>query len=79
MIKKNALIYLGYKNQPMPKNIDALLDECIQEVEKRSTFKAISATFTYKDNSIIELDLPLRSEDTKIYFQEEKNNKVNYI
>ena len=69
MIKKNALIYLGYKNQQIPENIDILLDECIKEVEKRSTFKTISATFTYEDNTIKELELPLHSEDTKIYFQ----------
>ena len=69
MIKETALHYLGYDHQIISDEINQLLDECIEEVKKRSTFKAISATFTYKDNEIVELQLPLDSIDTKIYFE----------
>lgn len=45
-MKKQALKYLGYRTQTITSEMEMMLDECIEEVEKYSEFKAVYETFT---------------------------------
>lgn len=44
-IKENALKYLGYQGQSIDSSIDCLIDECLEEINKMASFKAVYKSF----------------------------------
>ena len=44
-IKENALKYLGYHHQTLDEKLNNLIDECIEEIEKMSSFRATYRKF----------------------------------
>ena len=44
-IKENALKYLGYHHQILDEKMNVLIDECIEEIEKMSSFRATYRKF----------------------------------
>ena len=45
MIKENALKYLGYHHQILDEKMNVLIDECIEEIEKMSSFRVTYRKF----------------------------------
>lgn len=44
-IKENALKYLGYHHQILDEKMNVLIDECIEEIEKMSSFRVTYRKF----------------------------------
>lgn len=44
-IKENALKYLGYQGQIIDNSLSDMIDECLEEIDEMSSFKAVYKTF----------------------------------
>ena len=70
-IKENALKYLGYHNQIFDEKMNVLIDECIEEIEKMSSFRATYRKFplSFHPLRIDEISLNLDYPDLNNLFQ----------
>ena len=70
-IKENALKYLGYHHQILDEKMNVLIDECIEEIEKMSSFRATYRKFplSFHPLRIDEISLNLDYPDLNNLFQ----------
>lgn len=70
-IKENALKYLGYHQQIIDEKLNCLIDECIEEIDQMSSFKATYRKFplSFHPLRIDELNLNLDYPDLNQLFK----------
>ena len=70
-IKENALKYLGYHHQILDEKMNVLIDECIEEIEKMSSFRVTYRKFplSFHPLRIDEISLNLDYPDLNNLFQ----------
>mgnify|MGYP007128717654 CR=1 FL=1 len=70
-IKENALKYLGYHHQILDEKMNVLIDECIEEIEKMSSFRVTYRKFplSFHPLRIDEISLNLDYPDLNDLFQ----------
>lgn len=70
-IKENALKYLGYHHQTLDEKLNNLIDECIEEIEKMSSFRATYRKFplSFHPLRIEEISLNLNYPELNDLFQ----------
>ena len=70
-IKENALKYLGYHHQTLDEKLNNLIDECIEEIEKMSSFRATYRKFplSFHPLRIDEISLNLNYPELNDLFQ----------
>lgn len=70
-IKENALKYLGYHHQILDEKMNVLIDECIEEIENMSSFRATYRKFplSFHPLRIDEISLNLDYPDLNNLFQ----------
>lgn len=70
-IKENALKYLGYDHQSIDVHLHQLIDECIEEIDKMSSFKVTYRKFplSFHPLKIDEIDLNIDYPDLNQLFQ----------